>query len=123
MVIQIATLGLSESVVREGIRIYGAEKIIIVAGESINRVIPENQLKKEKELKSPAELANKIKRDLAQVLNIQVDIEMVNPFDFQDCLTKLIRVLRRIPKNKDKILNLTGGTNIMSGEAVCAAWI
>jgi hypothetical protein len=123
MVIQIATLGLSESVVREGVRIYGAEKIIIVAGESINKVIPENQVKKDKELKSPVELANKLKKDLALALNIEVNIEKVNPFDFQDCLIKLIQILRGIPKNKDKILNLTGGTNIMSGAAVCAAWI
>lgn len=124
MVIQIATLGTSENVVREGVKKYGAEKVIIVAGKPISKaIIPENEIKKGRELKNPVELANILKKDLESTLNIKVDVVEVNPFDFQQCLTKLIMILREIPREKDRIINLTGGTNVMSGAAVCAAWV
>lgn len=123
MVIQIATLGLTENVVKEGVKAYGAEKLFIIAGKSLDKIIPGYQINKNKDAKNPEEIAINLKKNLVSALNIEVIIEHVNPFDFQECLTMIIQILRSIPEDKEKILNLTGGTNIMSGAAVCAAWI
>jgi hypothetical protein len=70
----------------------------------------------------PVKKANELKKLLGE-LGIEVEIHTVNPFDFKECLMKTIELIRKYEKEKDKAVNVTGGTKTLSLAANSAAWM
>jgi CRISPR-associated protein Csa3 len=61
-------------------------------------------------------------KKLLEDFYIKVEIHEVNPFDFIECLNKTIELIQSEP-DKDKAVNVTGGTKTLSLAAHSAAWM
>lgn len=117
----IATLGNRDLPVRILVRSERADKLILIAGKPA-KDIPGMEVIEEKKEIDPIGIAENLKSDLERIMNLNVEIEAVNAFDFDDCLKAMIAILIRESKNR-RIIGVTGGTKLLSGAAMCACWI
>jgi CRISPR locus-related DNA-binding protein len=117
----IATLGNRDDPVRTLVRSESADKLIVIAGKPVKDIPGMEVLEAKKEI-NPIEIAENLKSDLEHSINLNVEIETVNAFDFDDCLKAMIAILIRESKSR-RIIGVTGGTKLLSGAAMCACWI
>lgn len=123
MSILIATLGGSEDVIKLGVRrMPNVDKVVLIAGKPLNEIFIESDIKKDRPLIDPVKKANELKKLLGE-LGIEVEIHTVNPFDFKECLMKTIELIQKYEKEKEKAVNVTGGTKTLSLAANSAAWM
>ena len=120
MKVIIATLGNRDAPVKTLLRSERADKLILIAGKPA-KDIPGMEVIEEKKEINPIEIAENIKSDYSSD-HLDVEIERVNAFDFDECLNSMIDVLRKESKNR-RIIGITGGTKLLSGAAICACWI
>ncbi|MGB9928998.1 MAG: DUF6293 family protein [Methanosarcina sp.] len=119
----IATLGGSGDIIKLGVRLMeNANKVLIVAGKPLNEIYPESEIKKGMEIINPVEKAVELKK-LLEEFGIKVETYEVNPFDFKECLITVIELIHAQPEGVEVVLNVTGGTKILSLAATNAASI
>ncbi|MBU4221585.1 MAG: hypothetical protein KKA10_08190 [Euryarchaeota archaeon] len=122
MSVLIATLGGSEDVVKLGVRkMENVDKVILIAGKPLNEIYKDSEIKKGTIIINPVQKAHELKK-LLEDFYIKVEIHEVNPFDFKECLNKTIELIQSEP-DKDKAVNVTGGTKTLSLAAHSAAWM
>ena len=140
--IQIATVGDTQVVVKEGLKKILPDKLYILhtANEKTKSEFDDAilQAKKEKnttfvkilQTKQYEENAKKLKKEIQDEFHIKVELRKVGKFDSYD----VIREIRQIVTNeinesgnklnsKDFSINITGGTKAMVAGAACAAYL
>lgn len=121
MAVMIATLGGSEDIVKLGVRLMeNVDTVLIVAGKPLNEIYPESEIKKDTEIINPPEKAFELEK-LLKGFGISVITYSVNPFNFKECLITVIELIHSQPKGTEVVLNVTGGTKILSLAAMSAA--
>jgi CRISPR locus-related DNA-binding protein len=120
MKVIIATLGNRDAHIKTLLRSERADKLILIAGKPA-KDIPGMEVIEEKKEINPIEIAENMKSDYSSD-HLDVEIERVNAFDFDECLNSMIDILRKESKNR-RIIGITGGTKLLSGAAICACWI
>lgn len=121
MAIMIATLGGSGDIIKLGVRLMeNVDKVLLVAGKPLNEIYPESEIKAGTEIVNPPEKALELEK-LLESFGIGVETCKVNPFDFKECLITIIELIYAQPDGIEVILNVTGGTKILSLAAMSAA--
>lgn len=121
MAVMIATLGGSEDIIKLGVKLMeNVNTVLIVAGKPLNMIYPESEIKEGTEITNPLEIASKLEK-LLEGFGIKVKTYEVNPFDFNECLITIIELINAQPENVEVVLNVTGGTKILSLAAMNAA--
>jgi CRISPR-associated protein Csa3 len=121
MAIMIATLGGSEDIIKLGVKLMeNVNTVLIVAGKPLNEIYPESEIKKGTEIIKPLEIASELEK-LLEGFGIKAKTYKVNPFDFKECLVEIIELIYAQPENAEVVLNVTGGTKILSLAAMSAA--
>lgn len=122
MSVLITTLGGSEDIVKIGVRVMeNVDMVQIVAGRPLTEILKEREIKSDKMLIDPVKKAYELK-ELLNRLGIEVQIHKVNPLDFEECLLKIIELIKG-NSGTETAVNLTGGTKTLSLAALSAAWI
>jgi len=123
MAVMIATLGGTEEIIKLGVRLMeNVNTVPIVAGKPLNEIYPESEIKKGTEIVNPLEKASELEK-LLKGFGITAKTHEVNPFDFKECLIAIIELIHAQPENVEVVLNVTGGTKILSLAAMSAASI
>lgn len=121
MAIMIATLGGSGDIVKLGVRLMeNVDKVLLVAGKPLNEIYPESEIKKGTEIVNPPEKASELE-NLLEGFGIKTETFEVDPFNFKECLITIIELIHAQPGGVEVILNVTGGTKILSLAAMSAA--
>ncbi len=122
MSVLITTLGGSEDIVKLGVRVMeNLDTVLIVAGRPLTEILPERNIKSDKMLIDPVKKANELK-DLLSELGIEVRIHKVNPLDFDECMIRIIELIKE-NSGKGLAVNVTGGTKTLSLAALSASWM
>lgn len=120
MSVLIATVGGTESVVKLGFRmIENVEKVILVPGKPFEQVMEKSEIKLDKKKAEPVQKAYELKKSLED-FGAKVEIHEVNPLDFTECLVNIIKLIHE-SLEKNVVVNVTGGTKILSLAAMNAA--
>lgn len=121
MAVMIATLGGSGDIIKLGVRLMeSVDNVLIVAGKPLYELYPESEIKKEAEIINPPEKALELAK-LLKEFGIIVETYKVDPFNFKECLITIIELIYAQPAGIEVILNVTGGTKILSLAATSAA--
>lgn len=121
MAVMIATLGGSEDIIKLGVRLMeNVNRVLIVAGKPLNELYPESEIKEGTEIINPPQKASELAK-LLDGFGIGVETFKVDPFNFKECLITIIELIHSQPKGTEVVLNVTGGTKILSLAAMSAA--
>lgn len=121
MAVMIATLGGSGDIVKLGVRLMeNVDKVLLVAGKPLNKLYPESEIKEGTEIVNPPEKALELEK-LLEGFGISVETCEVDPFNFKECLITIIELIYAQPDGVEVVLNVTGGTKILSLAAMSAA--
>jgi len=121
MAVMIATLGGSGDIIKLGVRLMeNVDKVLLVAGKPLDELYPESEIKKGTEIVNPPEKASELKK-LLEGFGIRVETCEVDPFDFKECFITIIGLIHAQPDGVEVVLNVTGGTKILSLAAMSAA--
>jgi hypothetical protein len=121
MAVMIATLGGSEDIVKLGVRLMeNVDKVLIVAGKPLYELYPESEIKAGTEIVDPPEKAAELEK-LLEGFGIKTETFEVDPFNFKECLITIIELINIQPEGIEVVLNVTGGTKILSLAAMSAA--
>jgi len=118
MKVLVATVGGSEEPIIVSARKLGFDKAILMAGKPADEIF-------EKAIEgkpNPILTAESIKKRLGG-LGAEVEIEVVNPFDFEECCIQTLKVIERERSDGDVFVVISGGTKIQSIAASYAAFI
>ena len=117
----IATLGGSEDIVKLGVRLMeNVDKVLIVAGKPLYELYPESEIKEGTEIVNPPEKASELAK-LLERFGIKTETYKVDPFNFKECLITIIELIYAQSEGFEVVLNVTGGTKILSLAAMSAA--
>lgn len=117
----IATLGGSGDIIKLGVRLMeNVDKVLIVAGKPLYELYPESEIKEGTEIVNPPEKASELTK-LLDGFGIGVETFKVDPFNFKECLITIIELIHSQPEGVEVVLNVTGGTKILSLAAMSAA--
>jgi len=123
MSVLISTLGGSEDIVKLGVRVMeNVDKVHIVAGRPFKEILKDQDIKSDKMLIDPVSKAQELK-ELLNELGIEVHIHKVNPLNFEECMIKIIELIKENSKNAATAVNVTGGTKTLSLAALSASWM
>lgn len=121
MAVMIATLGGSGDIVKLGVRLMeNVDKVLLVAGKPLNELYPESEIKEGTEIVNPPEKALELEK-LLEGFGIKTETCKVDPFNFKECLITIIELIYAQPEGAEVVLNVTGGTKILSFAAMSAA--
>ncbi|MDK2782088.1 MAG: CRISPR-associated protein Csa3 [Archaeoglobi archaeon] len=118
MKVLVATVGGSEDPIIISARKLGFDKAVLIAGRPADEIFDRAIEGKP----NPLVTAENIKRRLGE-LGGEVEIELVNPFDFEECCFKIMNVIERERSKGDVFVVISGGTKIQSIAASYAAFI
>ncbi len=117
MKVLVATVGGSEEPVIAAARKLGLDKAILIAGKPASEIFDEPV----KNDVNPLEVSGKIRGKLEN-LGVNVEIVLVNPFNFEECCIKTMEVIERENSN-DVCVIVSGGTKIQALAASYAAFV
>lgn len=117
MKVLVATVGGSEEPVIAAARKLGLDKAILIAGKPASEIFDEPV----KNDVNPLEVSGKIRGRLEN-LGVNVEIVLVNPFNFEECCIKTMEVIERESSN-DVCVIVSGGTKIQALAASYAAFV
>ncbi|AKB32510.1 hypothetical protein MSSIH_1820 [Methanosarcina siciliae HI350] len=121
MAVMIATLGGSGDIIKLGVRLMeNVDKVLLVAGKPLSEIYPESEIKAGTEIVNPPEKASELE-SLLEGFGIRVKTFKVDPFNFKECLITIIELINAQPEGVEVVLNVTGGTKILSLAALSAA--
>lgn len=136
--IQIATVGDAQIVVKEGLRKVPSEKLYILHTENtrseskFNQDLKKAKSKEEKDLiqtKQYKTNADKLKNEIVDEFGIKVELHKVGKYDTYDVIREIQKIISK-EKTKDPKLqgddfaiNITGGTKAMVAGAACSAYL
>lgn len=140
--IQIATVGDTQIVVKEGLKKIIPDKLYILhtANEKTKSEFDEAllQAKKDKtstpvkilQIKQYEENAKKLKKEIQDEFHIKVELRKVGKFDSYEVIREIGQIVtNEIKDSNDKLtskdfsINITGGTKAMVAGAACAAYL
>ena len=139
--IQIATVGDTQVVVKEGIRKEMPEKLYILhtANERSQSEFEKamNEAKKSKDgekmkllkIKQYEDNVKELKKEIQNEFNIPVKLAKVGKFDSYDVIREIQNIISKEKKENPKLdtkefaINITGGTKAMVAGAACAAYL
>ena len=117
MKVLVATVGGSEGPVITAARKLGLDKAILIVGKPASEVFDE-PVKVEAD---PIEISEKIREKL-QNLGTEVEVIVVNPFDFEETCIKTLQAIEREKSNEVSVI-VSGGTKIQALAASYAAFV
>jgi CRISPR locus-related DNA-binding protein len=100
-------------------RKLGLDRAVLIVGKSAKEVLNNNAIEGKP---NPVEVAEEIKRKLGD-FGADVEIKLVNPFDFEECCIETLGILEAEKQRGDVYVSITGGTKLQSIAASCAAFI
>jgi len=118
--IQIATLGDTPVVVKEGLRKIIPEKLYIIHTPNEK----ERGEKKQYEI-----LAKKLKKEIQNDYNIPIELLSVGKYESDEVIQAILSTISKERREnsdlekKDFVINITGGTKAMVAGAACAAYL
>jgi len=136
--IQIATVGDAQVVVKEGLRKVPSEKLYLLHTENERTELKLKQdLKKAKskdekrgiEVKQYQTNVEKLKDEIKNEFDIKIELKKVGKYDTYAVIREIQEIIRKEKKkNKnlqgdDFAINITGGTKAMVAGAVCSAYL
>ncbi len=136
--IQIATVGDAQVVVKEGLRKVPSEKIYILHTENERSESKFNQdLKKAKSKDEKNRIqtlqyqtnAEKLKVEILNEFDIKVELQKVGKYDTYAVIREIQEIIRKEKKENKKLqgenfaINITGGTKAMVAGSVCSAYL
>lgn len=116
----ISPVGTSVEPVKEFIREEGWSRLVLLPGMSADKLFKN---KAKTGAKDPETIAEDIRREYS---NAEVEIIPVDPFNFEKCLEKMMKVLieeKSKAGDKKVIVNIAPGTNLMAASIAIAAII
>jgi len=117
MKVLVATVGGTEEPVIAAARKIGLDKAILIAGKPASEIFDDPV----KDDVNPLEVSGKI-RERLENLGANVEMVLVNPFNFEECSIKTMEVLEK-EKSKDISVIISGGTKIQALAASYAAFV
>ena len=135
--IQIATVGDTQIVVKEGLRKNPPEKLYILHTENertkaeFDEAIEKAKGKGKDFLKTQQykDNAEKLRKEIIKEFEIQVELVKVGKYDTYDVIREIQEIISKEKKKdkklqgKDFAINLTGGTKAMVAGAACSAYL
>jgi len=118
-VTQIVLVGWDYERVLAGIRSFPLNKLIL---------LPAPQKEREMKIRGAGrtswDYAEKIKQAISEVMKVQVEVEPIHPYDFENTFQKVKSLIKREQgKGSEVLVNVSSGTKIMSAAAICAAFM
>lgn len=135
--IQIATVGDTQIVVKEGLRKTPPKKLYILhtdnerTEENFEKDI-KNAKPKERDFLKIQQYRNnaeKLRKEIQDEFKIQVELVMVGKYDTYDVIREIQGIISKEKKKKRKLqgndfaINITGGTKAMVAGAACSAYL
>ena len=134
---QIATVGDTQVVVKEGLRKEPPEKIFILHTENelskkeFSEAIKKAKTKEKEELKRKQyeDNAEKLKKEIIDEFEIRVELVRVGKYDTYAVIREIQKIISKEKKKNPKLqgqnfaINITGGTKAMVAGAVCSAYL
>ncbi len=109
--------------IKLGLNEHLVDKIILVPGKLFKDVLSDQKINPQKEEANPEELAHLLKTELEKKYGYVCDVESpVDPVNFKECLTQFLEIFHKLPGDKQKVVNITGGNRIVTSAALLAAW-
>lgn len=125
MKVLISTLGYRSDPVKALFTQKGANKLILVPGKPAWEVLPEEEVTEEvlknKDKHNPVKVAERAQSEFRK-LGLEVKIEPVNAFNFDECLKTIINILKKESGNEITV-GVGPGTFLISAAALSACWI
>jgi len=118
-VTQIVLVGWDYERVLAGIRSFPLNKLIL---------LPAPQKERETKIRGAGrtswDYAEKIRQAISEVMKVQVEMEPIHPYDFENTFKKVKSLIKREQsKGSEVLVNVSSGTKIMSAAAICAAFM
>jgi len=118
-VTQIVLVGWDYERVLAGIRSFPLNKLILLPAPQ-----KEREMKIRGEGRTSRDYAEKIKQAISEVMKVQVEMEPIHPYDFENTFKKVKSLIKREQsKGSEVLVNVSSGTKIMSAAAICAAFL
>ena len=136
--IQIATVGDAQVVVKEGLRKVPSEKLYILHTENerseskLNQDLKKARSKDEKNRIQTQQYqtnAEKLKIEILNEFDVKVELQKVGKFDTYAVIREIQEIIRKEKKKNKKLqgedfaINITGGTKAMVAGSVCSAYL
>lgn len=119
MKVLVATVGGTAEPILVSARKIGFDRVILIAGKSAKEVFGDKAIDgKPNPLKVAEDIRNKLKE-----FGADVEITVVDPFNFEDCCIQALKILEREKSLGDVYVSVTGGTKVQSIATSCAAFI
>lgn len=102
--VHIALIGTKPEPILEGYRLFGEIDKMYLLHSSVTRPV-----------------AQMIKRRINNVIEIEINLEKIDPFSMESIVEKIIQI-GNLERKNNIFVNITGGTNMMAGAACSASF-